>query len=332
MSASPEVVRGPELAADIGGTHARIAHVDWEGGAAVLSGFRKYRCAEFSGLSDILELYCNETGCDAPVRFSAAVAGAVSEGKVLATNVPWDYGFDQLPDRFPGIEVFPLNDYHAVAIGTQHLSPNEVLQLTEGDPQTDGLAIAMGVGTGLGAAIRSGFGPSLQVFPTELGQTRLGAHRGLEFEVLGLLAESNGFVRVERILSGPGIAATYSAVRRVLGLEDNELAPSEVVSQAVDGEESAYAAVQLVVSVLANLLGNLAVMLSPRGGIYISGGVTPRIESFLRSPAFYAGLNANEPMAGRISDVPIMMVRRDDIGILGAAHWMRLRTTGAITE
>lgn len=325
MSAPFSRIGDVELAADIGGTHARVAQVKWDGETAQLSALRKYLCADFSGLREIVEAYCAETGSASPSHFSVAVAGAVSDEGVQAINVPWEYRFEQLGESFPGLKVIALNDYHAVAIGTQHLTVSELLPLTSGEPEPGGLAIAMGVGTGLGAAIRSGTGQSLRVFPTELGQTRLGAHRGLEFEVLGLLAESNGFVRIERVLSGPGIAATYSAIRTVLGLAPIELEPSAVVTRANEGEETAVATVQLVVSVLANLLGNLAVMLNPRGGIFLSGGVTPRIENFLRSPAFYAALNANERMASRIQETPVLMVRRDDIGILGAAHWMRSR-------
>lgn len=327
-----EGTAGVALATDIGGTHARIAVVEQEGEKLTLSRFRKYRCADFESLADILSHYCEETGCGMPVSLGVAVAGTVINGHVHASNMPWDYRFEQLSERFTGVHVFVLNDYHAVAIGTQFLEPNEYFPLTTGLPVPGGLAIALGVGTGLGGAIRSGAGDTLRVFPTELGQTRLGAYRGLDFEVLGLLAEPNGFVRLERILSGPGIAATYNAVRTVLGLSACELEPSDVVTRANEGEQTACATLQLVASVLANLLSNLAVMLRPDGGIFLSGGVTPRLEPFLRTPAFHAALTANEPMQERIRDVPIMIVRRDDIGVLGAARWMQHETRRTAIE
>ena len=309
-----------EVAADVGGTHARFALVQRTGDRLELRAFRKYLCAEFSGLGEIIERYGRETGCGIPSQLDLAIAGAVTDVEQLSANLPWAGALDRLEDDFPALRVSPLNDYHAVAVGTQHLDPSDSTPLTEGTPEFGALAVAMGVGTGLGAAIRSGYGDSLRVFPTELGQTRLDAQTPWDLEVLSALTRADGFVRLEQVLSGPGIAATYQALQRVLGLAPHEIPPSGVVARASANDEVALATVQLVVRVLGNLLSNLAVTLKPTGGIFLSGGVTPHLARFLRTAAFNDALYANERMRARIREVPILVVERDDVGILGAAH------------
>ncbi len=310
----------PALAADVGGTHARIAIAIVEAGRPALADFRKFRCADFPSLTAIFEHYCSELGIASPRSISAAIAGACGDGEPITTNMPWDYDLCHLRSRFSRSDVRTFNDYQAVAAGSQLLTASDCIAITEPSPDPQGLAIVMGVGTGLGAAIRSGSGPNAMIYPTELGQTRLRADDPLQLEILKQLAGDDEFVRVERALSGPGIAATYAALRQVLGLDRLDLEPSEVVARAtVDGDPVALAVIEIVVGILAEVIADLAVMLAPVGGIYLSGGVTPRIATFIQSDSFRRKFFANTPMRGRLERIPIRIVNRDDIGVLGAA-------------
>lgn len=318
----------PALAADVGGTHARIAAASLIDGQIELRHFRKFRCVEFASMTAIFERYCQDHEIDSPSSISAAIAGATGVGDPVCTNMPWEYRLDDFRHRFSASVVQTFNDYQAVAAGSQLLTAEECISVTSPEPDPDGLAIVMGVGTGLGAAIRAGSGPNARIYPTELGQTRLRAEDPLQLEILKHLGGDNEYVRVEKALSGPGIAATYAALRQVLGLSELELQPSEVVARAtIDGDPIALAVVEIVVGILAEVVADLAVMLAPFGGIYLSGGVTPKIAGFINSDTFREKFLANAPMRTRLEQVPIRIVNRDDIGVLGAALLGQVPTT-----
>jgi len=273
------------LAGDIGGTKTHLGVFDLVDGHPQLSRSTVFQSAKYSGLADIVSEFLTAES----VRVSAAafgVAGPVNEGRVATTNLPWVVIAQELAELL-GIErVTLLNDLESVGYGVALLSDNELAVVNEGRKQ-DGNAGIVAAGTGLGIAGLFWDGKSHIPSASEGGHVDFAPRNEVEMELLTFMLRRHSHVSVERLVSGPGLHTIYEFLKEQEHLEESEsLArrlqnedPSNVISTAALSGESvlALAALDLFTAVYGATAGNLALTLMAKGGIYVGGGIAPKI-------------------------------------------------------
>nr|WP_246325479.1 glucokinase [Dissulfurirhabdus thermomarina] len=307
------------MAGDIGGTNARLAVVS-EG--RILFE-RWYPARDFPDFETVMGRFASEWGRPLPDLGCLAVAGAVQDNRVRATNLPWTIDGDELASRF-GLSALRLaNDFEAAAAGVLALAPEDLVQLGGGPPEPDRPKAVLGPGTGLGQAILVPCRGRYEVVPTEGGHADFAPPDAEAAGLLAALADRYGHVSVERVLSGPGLVETYRYFFRaaeeagVPPLRD----PAEISRAGMEGSDpTARRALDLFRRVLAAEAGNLALRCLAGGGVYLAGGIAPKILPVLREPAFRRAFEAKGRMAGLLARIPVFVVVHPAVGLVGAAR------------
>lgn len=304
------------IGADIGGTKTLLeARV---GGTRVLQ--RRYEGDEHASFDDVLAAFLRElrATCLGPIeRACFAVAGPVEARQATVTNRPgWQLNASALSARHGIASVSLVNDFAAVVAGLDALLPRERVCLQAGEPQADGLRVALGPGTGLGvAAVVDG-----RLLASEGGHV---AFAPLDAEMLGLWQHLGGErqrVTNEMIVSGNGIVACYRyCLSASHGIAPDLLAPAIVVKRALDEQDPiAMRALALFARCFGAVAGDLALTFLARGGVYLAGGITARILPVLQAPGFVTAFNAKAAHAGLVAKMPIHAVLAADVGLRGA--------------
>jgi glucokinase len=320
----------PVLVADIGGTNARFALAHPMGSGIEIGPVMTFRTAEQESFDDALQRFLSASD-RLPLSGVAACAAGPVEGKgdaarIDLTNCPWEVSVAALR-RATGIEKpILVNDFAAVALAVPALAPHELHAVGPAlSPVAHAPAGLLGAGTGLGmSAIVFGGGAEIPL-AGEGGHADLAANSAREAEVIAYLRARHGHVSVERVLSGPGLAALYEALCALGGLTANKIAPPDIATRAHRREDSvAVEAVQLFCGFLGAVAGNLALMLGARGGIYIGGGIVPgwlaHHPGLFDEALFRARFEAKGRMSHWLARVPVFVIRRDDTALLGLAR------------
>lgn len=281
----------PRLLGDIGGTNARFAWIDRPG--APLSDVRNYRCAEYASLEAAIGAYLHEQGGAIPAGCALGIANPVDGDMVRMTNHHWAFSIRGLRQNLGLQRLLVLNDFTALALALPSLRSDELHRLggheptgvARGGPRAP-LAL-LGAGTGLGV---SGLLPATDgrwlPLAGEGGHVTLAACDEAEAAVLHLLRARFGHVSAERVLSGPGLSNLAWAAATLRGLSAPRFEPAAVIDGARAGDPDCQSAVQWFCAFLGSVAGNLALTLGARGGVYIGGGIAPRLMPELRASSF----------------------------------------------
>ncbi|MDE3152938.1 MAG: glucokinase [Gemmatimonadota bacterium] len=318
------------LAGDVGGTNARLAIVEIGDGTARIREERDYPSANYHGLSAIAARFLDETGAR-PERGCVAIAGPVIDGRVQTTNLPWTIEAADVAKTI-GVDRFHLiNDFFAVGAGLDLLRPDDLVTLQAGEPAERGPVAYLGAGTGLGVGFRLWDGTGYRVYASEGGHVDFAPRGDVQIELLRYLQRKYGRSSNERILSGnglvdlygfcaeSGIAAEQAAVAREMRAED----PAAVVTaHALAGDDAlCERALDLFVSVLGAVTGNLALIAVATGGVYLAGGIAPRIVERLRGDVFRSALHDQGRLSPMVAKAPVHVVMNTKVGLLGAAGY-----------
>jgi glucokinase len=314
------------LVADIGGTNARFALANLA--TLQLSDIHQVRCAEHPNLEEAL---CNYIGRlkAPPAQASIAVAAPVTGAEIKLTNSPWSFTPFGLC-RKAGLErVHVVNDFEALAASLPHLTESEVFRIGGGAPEEHAAKVALGPGTGLGVAGLVWSGERWIALPGEGGHMTLGAADERQLALLERIRKGRDHLSVERVLSGPGLAALYQAVAASHGLTPAALEPNDVLMRGSSGEDEVAAeALDLFVSCLGSFAGDTALMLGARGGVYLGGGIAPKIVAKLTSGAFRRAFEDKGRMGAYLASIPIYVITADFAALKGAAAALRNRRDG----
>lgn len=315
----------PFVAADVGGTHARVALVCAAGGGArgvEVLAYRKYACAEFASLSDVLKAFV-EADAALPVRRCVvACAGQVIDDAIVNDNLAWRVSLSQLRDRLAFDDVALLNDFEALAYALEDVGETGSMQLCGPATGGNGPALVVGPGTGLGAAVRLPGPGGVQVLASEAGQMDFAPGTAREREVLAALAPNVGYVPCERILSGPGLLTLYSALCSLRGRSPGLATPEAVTAAARAGSDAdAVETVDMFCAVLGAFVGNIAMAFMADGGVYLAGGVLPEIRGLLQHSRFVERFLNKGGMREFLLRVPVRLIEHGRHGVLGAAQW-----------
>ncbi|HEX7476485.1 MAG TPA: glucokinase [Polyangiales bacterium] len=315
------------LAGDLGGTKTALGLYE-RGGAGEhrLLARRVYASTEHHSLEQVLAAFLGEG--HAPLDAAAfGVAGPVVAGRATITNLPWMVSAAQLQVLL-GCNVALVNDFHAVALGVTQLADHELHVLQQGRKARGEPFAVIGAGTGLGEAIGVPTPQGICILAGEGGHCDFAPRDELEIRLLRYLAARHGRVSVERVVSGLGLTALYDFVVADGQAKDNpatrrrfehEPVGAVIAELACDGgDPAAAAALALFVSLYGAQAGNLALTVLPQGGLFVAGGIAPKLVKQLADGAFLASFLAKGRMSKILETIHVAVVLQADVGLLGA--------------
>ena len=317
------------LAGDIGGTSTRLATFDADAGSVRAVAKERYRSRDHAGLPEIVAAFT----ASHPGTLEAAcfgIAGPVRGGRVVTPNLPWVIEADALARQLGLPAVTLLNDLEANAWGVFTLSPADVVTLAEGRPIESGNAAIIAAGTGLGEAGYHALGGRLVPFASEGGHADFGPRDETTVELFRWLRKKFGHVSWERVVSGPGLANIYAFLQESAGrssaVEAAETA--EAISQAAMAgtDPVAVQALDLFVTLYGAEAGNLALKMKATRGLWVGGGIAPKILPRLRLPGFLEGFHDKGRFRPFLEAIPVRVVTNDETALRGAA-WHALSSS-----
>ena len=317
------------LAGDIGGTHARLAYFQSQNGHLHLVSERVFPSREHSELGEIVSQFLNDSNTR-PEAACFGIAGPVRNGRVETSNLPWVVEQSRLAKQIHLPATLLINDLEASAWGIAALAAGDFVALNRVSGPAVGNQAVIAPGTGLGEAGMFWDGTRHQVFACEGGHADFGPQGDLQIELLRFLKARFGHVSYERILSGPGLVNVYEFLRESgCGKESAEFAaalkqgdPAAVISRAaLEGSESlAVKALDLWITVYGAEAANLALKVMATGGLFLAGGITPKILAKLTGPLFMKSFLEKGRLRSLLEAIPVQVVTNEKAGLLGAAR------------
>jgi glucokinase len=318
------------LAGDIGGTHARLAFFDVTGGGFRLASATVFPSREFAGLDQIVSRFVDTSNLS-PEAACFGVAGPVRDGRVEASNLPWIIESKRLASELKLDHATLINDLEANAWGIPLLDATDVVPLNHVEGTPVGNQAVISAGTGLGEAGMYWDGAQHQIFACEGGHSDFAPRNELEIDLLRYLSARYGHVSYERIISGPGLVNVFQFLRDTgRGTEPQWLTdemshgdPAAAISCAALAGTCSLCeqALDLFVSAYAAEAGNLALKFMAMGGVYLGGGIAPKILPKLSGPLFMNAFTGKGRMQTLLEAIPVMVITNDKAALLGAARY-----------
>lgn len=307
------------LVADVGGTNTRIALFDES--SALIEHLGEYRNSEFDGLEAVISRWLEELDAPAPDRACIAAAAPPSGDRVNMINIGWSFSCRELAGRFGLRQFLWLNDFQANAHALPYLGAADLAQISRGDAGANRTLAVVGPGTGLGGAtLRQARGVAM-VSDSEPGHMGLSPATALELEIFQLLLAQYGNIYTELLVSGAGLVRLYTAIAKINGAVPEALTPPEVSQRALAGADPhCGAALETFCALLGSACGDFVLANGAYGGLYIAGGIVPRMIDFLRTSQFLARLQTKGAMRRHLEAVPVQVITEPYPGLIGAAH------------
>ena len=326
------------LAGDVGGTKTLLGLFERGASRPAVVHVAEFVTLDFAGLEPMVHAFLQSHGIE-PARIEAAsfgVAGAVSDQVAHLTNVPWRIGGAAVGAALGLARTWVLNDLEALAHGLTELEPHELHVLHAGRPLRGGNAAVLAAGTGLGEALLLNVDGRLVPGASEGGHADFGARTPRELDMVRDLTARFGRVSVEHILSGPGIVNIYgfthqaqlpsrgaAAVNLCPGVgyidEVTDLPPRISAAAAAATCAQCVETMDMFVSAYGAEAGNIALRAVATAGVFIGGGIAPKILPALQAGPFMAAFLAKSPMDELVAAIPVSVILNDDAALIGAA-------------
>lgn len=326
------------LAGDIGGTNARLAYFQPQNGNLRLVSESIFPSREFRDFGEIVCKFLKDSSGHPQVA-CFGIAGPVHNGRVETSNLPWTIEQDSLAQQIHLPATLLINDLEANAWGIGGLSSKDFTPLHQVGHAVGNQAV-IAPGTGLGEAGLFWNGKCHEIFACEGGHTDFAPQGELQIELLRYLAKRYGHVSYERILSGPGLANVYDFLQSRAGSETESLAidpahedAAPAISRAALNGTNPLAeeALDLWVSVYGAEAGNLALKTMATGGIFLGGGISPKILAKLKAPTFMNSFLEKGRLRPLLENIPVQVVTNDKAGLLGAARCAAANCNAVLT-
>jgi len=319
------------LAGDIGGTKTSLALFSINGDKLRIEAEQNFLSKKYSGLSPILDEFRvrNNESIDAACF---GVAGPVVDGHVKTTNLPWIIDSQALRAALKTETVYLLNDLEATAYGVFTLENEEFHALNEGTMHYTGNKALIAAGTGLGQAILYDNGRHFHALPSEGGHADFAPRNELEIELLRYLLKRFTHVSYERVLSGPGLVNIYRFLKEGRGMAEPPLLaerfaagddPAAVIATAALAKEAEIccAALDLFVSIYGAEAGNMALRFKSVRGLYVGGGIAPKILDKLKDGTFMRSFIDKGRYTEFLAAMSVQVVLNPQAGLRGAAYY-----------
>jgi glucokinase len=316
------------LAGDVGGTHARLALVELDGRGARVTRDGRYRSREYPGLTPIVRRFYEEVG-SRPDRACFGIACPVVGDDCITPNLPWTINARKLAVEIGIPRTTIINDFVAVGYGIELLGPSDLATLQEGSPTPQAPIALIGAGTGLGQGFLLWEGDHYRVLASEGEHGDFAPGGELQSGLLEFLRRQFGRVSWERLVSGPGIANIYQyllasavapeqpAVHDEMQKED----PTAVIIRhgLAKTDCLSHRALDLFCEIFGAQAGNLALTFVSTGGVYLAGGIAPRMVERLKQGQFLTAFRNKGRMSELLSRIPVHVVMNPNVAVLGAA-------------
>ena len=308
---------GPRLLADIGATHARFG---LETAPGVLSQVTVLRCDDYDGIVPLLHAYLADHPNQRISHAAFALANPISGDLIRMTNRDWQFSTDEVRRALGLSTLLIVNDFTALAMALPGFQPKDLLQVGGGEAQTHAVSGVLGPGTGLGV---SGVIPTIDGFVTlgsEGGHVNFAPSDEREFAILQYAWREWKHVSNERLISGPGIELIYRALAQRNGVEAPPRSTADIMSGALDsGDALCLEVLETFAGMLGSAAANLAVTLGAFGGIFIGGGIVPRMGEWFATSPFRARFEAKGRFTDYIAQIPTFVIMTPNPALHGVS-------------
>jgi glucokinase len=322
------------LAGDVGGTKVDLALYDFANGKLTTAREKIYQAKQYSGLEVIVKEFLGE---DKATAACFGVPGPVRDGRLRLTNLPWTLDSRELAAGLVIDHVFLINDLEANGYGVAELSAGQIFTLSEGDPSQTGNRALVAAGTGLGECFLVWNGHRHTPYPSEGGHADYAPRNEDEIDLLRFLKQKyNGRISFERVVSGMGLANIYEFLREVRGMDEpawlaERIAavpdPNTVITELALAAKSEICekALDMFVSAYGAEAGNLALKILSVGGLYVGGGIAPRIIEKLKDGTFIKAFTDKGRLSQLLINMPVRIIMESRAALLGAAAYAEAR-------
>lgn len=316
------------LAADIGGTKTDMALFEIKNGLPELIREHRFSSKKYSSLADIARDFMQEHPM--PKRFCVSFAGPVQQGKATGTNLHWNIDSQEISENLGIHPVFLINDLEANCYGLAALKEEDLLVIYPGKNHEPGNAAVISPGTGLGEGGLFWDGEAYRPFATEGGHAHFAPRNELDWKMFLYLEKKYGHVSWERVISGPGICMIFNFLRDVEGWEVPEVLKEEMETTdpaaaisiaATEGCPICVETLRLFTRFMAQEAANLAMKLKTTGGLYIGGGIIPKIWNQEHHAIFYEYFFAVGRLEPLVAAVPVTIILNPKTAMWGAAYY-----------
>ncbi|WP_016949486.1 glucokinase [Anabaena sp. PCC 7108] len=330
------------LAGDIGGTKTILRLVESSDVGLKTLQEESYRSGDFPDLVPIVEKFLTAANTSTPEKACFAIAGPVVNNTAKLTNLAWFLDTKRLAQQLGILTISLINDFAAVGYGIFGLTKQDLLTLQVGKHQPEAPMAVIGAGTGLGQGFLIKQGNHYQVFPSEGGHADFAPRNELEFQLLKYLLDKHDIQRasVERVVSGLGITSIYQFLRdRQIDSENPEIAqivrnweqeagqaektvdPGAAIGSValVKSDRLSEQTIQIFLEAYGAEAGNLALKLLPYGGLYIAGGIAPKILPLMQNGSFMLAFTQKGRMRSLLEEIPVHIILNQQVGLIGAA-------------
>jgi glucokinase len=313
---------GPALVGDVGGTNARFAIADLsDPGRPKIRDLLHLPSADYVSLNDALQDYLTRLRLGTmPLHAMIAVAGPVTDGEVILTNLSW-HASEKVLETLGFAEARLINDFRALAASADSLHDEDLVAI---GPQLrrvkDATVAIVGAGTGFGSSALVCEPGKAIALAGEGGHVGFSPEDETEIEILKILRRRFGRVSIERIVSGPGLVHLYEALAEIGGAAVEFRTPPEILAAAGKGHAQAHAAVNRFCAIFGAAAGDLALCFGARGGVLIGGGLSEAMTDFLKASEFRARFEGKGRLGHFVREIPTHMIVREDAALLGCAR------------
>lgn len=313
------------LLADIGGTNARFALSDGPGSTP--RDITVLPTGDYPGVVEAVGHYLNDHGHATVEAACVAVAGPVYPERAGLTNSHWDFHIRDTEAALGLKKLGVINDFHALAQSLPSLPKHELVAIGGGEARADQALSVIGPGTGLGVGtllpVQERQGLRWVAIPGEGGHVSLPAQDPEELAAMQHLQQEQGIVTAECFLCGTGIVRLYRAHAMVRGHEVIYESPQEIVSQALQGMDSlCIRTLEMFCAMLGNVAANAALTTGAQGGVFLGGGILPRIQQFFEASHFRKRFDSNVRMSDYLQDIPVHLILSETPALYGAQAWL----------
>ncbi|MCB1110481.1 MAG: glucokinase [Chlamydiia bacterium] len=320
------------LAGDIGGTKTHLALYIEEKGKMECVKEEKFPSKKYPNLRSIVKEFLEGQNLSV-AKACFGIAGPVKKGKSQATNLPWLIDAEELKTELHFEKVSLINDLEANAYGLNMLKEEEFYVLNTGDPKAEGNQAMVSAGTGLGEAGIYYDGRRHYPFACEGGHTDFAPRNDREDALLRYLRKRFGHVSYERILSGPGLYNLYQFMVETKQVSEKEETYKEIASgdaprliseKGLSGASKACSqTLELFVSIYGSEAGNVALKMLALGGVFIGGGIAPKIMGVLKRGDFFHSFTGKGRFSHLLEAIPIKVVLNDRTALLGSTYYAK---------
>ncbi|BDI17120.1 glucokinase [Nostoc cf. commune SO-36] len=330
------------LAGDIGGTKTILRLVETSDSSTHTIYQESYQSADFPDLVPIVQQFLMKADTPIPEKACFAIAGPIVKNTAKLTNLVWFLDTERLEEELGIPHISLINDFAAVGYGILGLEKQDLLTLQVGKSQPEAPIGIIGAGTGLGQGFLIRQGNHYQVFPSEGGHADFAPRNEIEFQLLRYLLGKHDIQRisVERVVSGMGIVAIYQFLRdrkfaaesphiaqivrtweQEAGQEEKSVDPGAAIGTAAlqGSDRLSEQTLQLFIEAYGAEAGNLALKLLPYGGLYIAGGIAPKILPLIQNSGFLLNFTQKGRMRRLLEEIPVYIILNPQVGLIGAA-------------